>query len=438
MLFADPMRALARCFFAVLAASRALHRGRFVLPYLAREELQLRTLQMSPRISARCISKRFRFLGALSLLFSLVTFSAFSELDALQSPSTTVAGDTPADVPPLAKDLSPKFKRSDVRKALRKVADWQLDRARPNFNKDWTYAALYAGFMAVPASVAGSRYQRAMLEMGKNFAWQLGPRLAHADDEAIGQTYMQLYLEHHDPPMMAPTRQSFDTVMEMPDDPAKPLWWWCDALFMAPPVLAELSNATGDRRYLTFLDREWSITSGKLYDPEQHLFYRDSSFLDKHEPNGKNIFWSRGNGWVMAGLVRVLEYMPKDDPLRPKYIRQLQQMAAAIAPLQSSDGLWRPGLLDAEAYPLPENSGSAFITYALAYGVREHLLDRKRYLPVVKKAWVGLLSHIYEDGRLGCIQPIGAAPGAFTPTSSYVYGVGAFLLAGSEVYKLAN
>jgi unsaturated rhamnogalacturonyl hydrolase len=113
-------------------------------------------------------------------------------------------------------------------------------------------------------------------------------------------------------------------------------------------------------------------------------------------------------------------------------------MAAAIAPLQSSDGFWRPGLLDAEAYPLPENSGSAFITYALAYGVREHLLDRKRYLPVVRKAWVGLLSHIYEDGRLGCIQPIGAAPGAFTPTSSYVYGVGAFLLASSEIYKLAN
>ncbi|HXP11999.1 MAG TPA: glycoside hydrolase family 88 protein, partial [Acidobacteriaceae bacterium] len=98
----------------------------------------------------------------------------------------------------------------------------------------------------------------------------------------------------------------------------------------------------------------------------------------------------------------------------------------------------RPGLLDPGAYRLPENSGSAFITYALAYGVRERLLDRERYLPVVKKAWGGLLSHIYEDGRLGCIQPIGAAPGEFTVTSSYVYGVGAYLLAGSEIYKLAK
>jgi rhamnogalacturonyl hydrolase YesR len=168
------------------------------------------------------------------------------------------------------------------------------------------------------------------------------------------------------------------------------------------------------------------------------LFYRDASFLDKREQNGKNIFWSRGNGWVMAGLVRVLGAMPKNDPLRPKYVRQFQQMAAAVAPLQSRDGLWRPGLLDPDAYPLPENSGSAFITYALAYGVGENLLDRKRYLPVVQKAWAGLLSHVYEDGRLGCIQPIGAAPGDFTATSSYVYGVGAFLLAGSEIYKLSD
>jgi rhamnogalacturonyl hydrolase YesR len=313
-----------------------------------------------------------------------------------------------------------------------------LEKARPNFTKDWTYAALYTGFMAVPPRVAGSRYQDAILAMGRTFDWQLGPRIAHADDEAIGQTYVQLYLEHHDPEMMAPTRQSFDTVMAMPEDPAKPLWWWCDALFMAPPVLAELSRATGDHRYLDFLDREWSITSDKLYDPVQHLFYRDASFLDKQEQNGKNIFWSRGNGWVMAGLVRVLEYMPKDDPLRPKYALQFQQMAAAVAPLQGSDGLWRPGLLDADAYKLPENSGSAFITYALAYGIRENLLDRKHYLPIVKKAWAGLLTHIYEDGRLGCIQPIGAAPGAFTATSSYVYGVGAYLLAGSEIYKLAN
>jgi unsaturated rhamnogalacturonyl hydrolase len=357
---------------------------------------------------------------------------------AMQEPPPEVVGDAPAAAPPLARDLSPRFRRKDVQKALRKIADWQLARAQPHFNKDWTYAALYTGFMAVPRSVSGTRYQDAMLQMGRDFRWQLGPRPTHADDQAIGQTYLQLYMLHRDPAMITPTRERFDAEMQLPDDPAKPLWWWCDALFMAPPVLAELAHSTGDRRYLVFLDREWSITSGLLYDPEQHLFYRDATFLHQHEKSGKSIFWSRGNGWVMTGLVRVLDNMPDDDPLRPKYVRQFQQMAAAVAPLQGADGLWRPGLLDAEAYPLPENSGSAFITYALAYGVEHHLLDRKRYLPVVKKAWAGLLSHVYQDGRLGCIQPIGAAPGAYTPTSSYVYGVGAFLLAGSEIYKLSN
>ena len=292
---------------------------------------------MSAPISKLPIAHEMNFPGALALLFIFVLLPALAETNALQNPTPAVVGDAPANSPPLATDLSPRFRRKDIEKALRKVADWQLERARPRF-KDWTYAALYAGFMAVPSTVAGSRYQDAMLEMGKGFAWQLGPRVGHADDEAIGQTYTQIYLEHHDPTMIAPTRQGFDTVMAMPDDPAKPLWWWCDALFMAPPVLAELSSATGDRRYLTFLDHQWSITSGTLYDPAEHLFYRDASFLSKHEENGKSIFWSRGNGWVMAGLVRVLEYMPKEDPLRPKYVQQLQQMAAAVAPLQGNDG----------------------------------------------------------------------------------------------------
>jgi rhamnogalacturonyl hydrolase YesR len=113
-------------------------------------------------------------------------------------------------------------------------------------------------------------------------------------------------------------------------------------------------------------------------------------------------------------------------------------MAAKIASIQSSDGLWRPGLLDAAAYPLPEDSGSAFYVYALAYGVNHGNLDRARYLPVIEKAWAGLLSHIYADGRLGYIQPIGAAPGDYPASASYVFGSGAFLLAGSEVDRLAR
>ena len=349
-----------------------------------------------------------------------------------------LVGDTPAVAPPLATDLSPKLIRKNVSHAMQKVADWQLARAEPGFSQDWTFAALYTGFMAVPKAANGEKYQQAMLQMAKKFNWQPGPRVPNADDGAIGQTYLDLYFRYHDPAMMAPIRERMDAVMALPDNPEKPLWWWCDALYMAPPVLAKLSRATGERKYLDFMDHEWWITSNLLYSPSNHLFFRDKSFLDKHEANGRPIFWSRGNGWVFAALARVLAEMPRDYPSRPKYVAQFKEMAEELAGLQGADGLWRPGLLDATAYKLPENSGSAFYTYAFAYGINSGILERAKYLPVVEKAWRGLLSHIYEDGRLGCIQPVGAAPGDFTAASSYVFGSGAFLLAGSEVYRLAH
>jgi rhamnogalacturonyl hydrolase YesR len=371
---------------------------------------------------------------AAALLF--MAHGLFGQLTAAEK--TTWLGDAPATAPPLASDLPPELTRKNVSHAIQKVADWQLSRAEPGFNQDWTFAALYTGFMAVPKAADGKKYQDAMLQMAKKFNWQLGPRLAHADDQAIGATYLGLYFRYHDPAMIAPTRERMDAVMALPDDPEKPLWWWCDALFMAPPVLAKLSRATGDRKYLDFMDHEWWITSSLLYSPQNHLFFRDKSFLGKHEANGNDIFWSRGNGWVFAALARVLAEMPRDYPSRPKYIAQFKELAEELSSLQGTDGLWRPGLLDAAAYRLPENSGSAFFTFGFAYGINSGILDRAKYQPVVQKAWQGLLSHIYQDGRLGCIQPIGAAPGDFTSTSSYVFGTGAFMLAGSEVYRLAH
>jgi unsaturated rhamnogalacturonyl hydrolase len=353
------------------------------------------------------------------------------------SEKAPVVGDSPSDAGPLATGLSPAFKKKAVAHVLRTVADWQLKRAEGNYQQDWTLAAMYTGFMAIPSAVNGETYRDAMIRMGRQFNWQLGPRPEHADDHAVGQTYLELYELKHDPAMLTPTRDSMDALLKRPDDSQKPLWWWCDALFMAPPVLADLSKITGDRKYLDYMNHEWWITSNLLYDPQLHLYSRDATFLDKHEANGKKLFWSRGNGWVMAGLVRVLEVMPADYTDRPKYVTQFQQMAKSLAAIQKDDGLWSPGLLDAQSYPLPEVSGSAFITYALAWGIRNGILDRKQYMPVVQKAWAGLLTHVYQSGRLGSIQPIGASPDKFSLTSSYVYGVGAFLLAGSEIYKLS-
>jgi rhamnogalacturonyl hydrolase YesR len=248
--------------------------------------------------------------------------------------------------------------------------------------------------------------------------------------------------------MLEPAKSQFDRILATPDvctetcppghDQATPIWWWCDSLFMGPPVLAELYSITGEKKYLDRMDEGWWVTSKLLYDEKEHLYSRDASFLDKHEANGKKIFWSRGNGWVIAGLAEVLEEMPENYPSRPKYVAQFREMAAQLKSIQGPDGLWRPGLLNAAAYPLPEVSGSAFYVYAMAWGMNHGVLDRATYLPVVKKGWAGLVSHIYADGRLGSIQPIGAAPDAFKPQSSYVYGVGAFLMAGSELQHLAQ
>lgn len=349
-------------------------------------------------------------------------------------------GDTLTTPGPLA-HLSPKLSKRDLSKAMKLVADWQLGRMSAEPQTDWTWAALYAGFMAVPDKVAGGKYKQAMQHVGEQLNWQPGPRVMHADDQAVGQMYLEQYFIHRDPKIMEPMRERLDTEIATensatnPADPKHLLWWWCDALFMAPPVYADMAAATHEDKYLIFMNREWDTTTNLLYDHSKHLYFRDAHYLDKKEKNGEPIFWSRGNGWAMGGIVRVLKELPADSPLRPKFVTQLKEMSAEMLSIQGKDGLWRPGLLDADDYPLPEISGSAFITYAMAWGVNEGILDRATYWPAVQKAWAGMLTHVYADGRLGCIQPVGAAPGAYSETSSYVYGVGAYLLAGSEIYR---
>jgi len=339
---------------------------------------------------------------------------------------------------PLATGLSPKLTKPELAKAMKLVADWELGRLPAETQYDWTWAALYAGLMGVPDAVAGDKYKQAMKDVADKLQWSPGPRVEHADDLAVGQMFLEQYFLHKNRKMMDPMRARLDTEIATPDDPAKPLWWWCDALFMAPPVFADMSKATGDKKYLDFMDREWDITTNLLYDKNKHLYSRDATFLDKKDKNGEKLFWSRGNGWVMGAIVRVLKELPKDSPLRPKYEAQLKDMAAEAISIRRDDGLWSAGLLDNADYALPEVSGSAFVTYALAYGVNEKILDKKTYWPVVEKAWGSMLTHVYADGRLGAIQPVGAAPGAYTETSSHNYGVGAWLLAGSEIYRTAK
>jgi rhamnogalacturonyl hydrolase YesR len=195
--------------------------------------------------------------------------------------------------------------------------------------------------------------------------------------------------------------------------------------------------ATHDAKYAAYIDQHWWETSKLLYDSQRHLYYRDVTWLHKTNARGEPVFWSRGNGWVMGGLARTLDYLPENDPDRSRYVNQLKEMATAVSALQDRrSGLWHSDMLDPQDYPQPEVSGSALMIFALAWGVNHGILDRATVLPVIARAWKGLVAQIYADGRLGNIQQTGAAPAHYLPSSTYNYGVGGFLLAAEQVAQL--
>jgi len=352
----------------------------------------------------------------------------------------------------LTSTLSSEIKPLPVLTAMQRVADWQLAHVSTATNRPatgWVQATGDAGIMALAGISGDAKYRDAMLALGETNDWKLGRRLYDADDHCIGQTWAELYLLYRAPKMIAPLREKFDAILANPstnqtlayakkEDPkVRENWAWCDSLFMAPPAWVRLYAATGDEKYLNFAVKSWWRTTDFLYDTNEHLFFRDSTYFKKTEDNGKKVFWGRGNGWVLAGLVRVLQYLPTNHPDRPRFEQLFKDMAAKILTCQQPDGFWRTSLLDPESYPLKETSGSGFDTYALAWGVNQGLLDREKFEPAVRQAWAALVSCVDADGKLTHVQPIGSDPNKFAEDSTEVYGVGAFLLAGSEVYRLA-
>jgi unsaturated rhamnogalacturonyl hydrolase len=339
------------------------------------------------------------------------------------------------------------FKRKTIEDRMLSVTRWQF--ANPKHELyDWTNGAFYAGVFAAYETTKSKEIWAALMSMGEKNSWGPGKRFDHADDIVINQTYLDMYRITKDKKMLQPT---IDVVARIKSDGAKGreverhgiIWWWCDALFMAPPTLAKLTAITGDKSYLDLNDKYFQETYDRLYNKEERLYARDASFLinekgeGKREANGKKIFWSRGNGWVVGGLVRLLEELPKDHPKRQFYLKQYQDMMSRVIELQQEDGLWRSSLLDPAAYPGGEASGTGFYIYAMAWGINNKVLDKKKFLPSAKKAWVGINTLVHADGKVGWTQPIGADPRRnFNAESWEVYGAGAYLLAGSEIVKL--
>lgn len=338
------------------------------------------------------------------------------------------------------------FKGPVIKKTMKKALDWQLEHPKHRLT-DWTNGAFYAGVFAAWETTHSKKIWKALYAMGEANEWKPGPRLQHADDHAICQTYIDMYRVSGEKKMIEPYIETMEKFLVTPyktTNVERCTWWWCDALFMGPAAIVKLGITLNEDKYLKLNDKLFRECYDLLYDKEEHLYARDINykwdepgFEKKTETNGKKIFWSRGNGWVMGGLVRVIKELPKDYPTRDFYIQNYKEMAKRIISLQQEDGLWRASLLDPDAYPGGEASGSGFYTYALAWGINNGILDRETYLPAVEKAWVGLNGLIQPDGHVGWCQPIGADPRKdFSADSWEVFGTGAFLLAGSEVIKL--
>jgi len=323
------------------------------------------------------------------------------------------------------------------------------ERSRPS--NIWTRSTYFEGLMAFYKVDPKPAYYDYMVRWGTSHNWapaygRINNR--NADDQCCGQTYIDLYLIDKQPERIKTIKACIDRMVQ---SDKKDDWWWIDALQMGMPLFARLGVVYDDPNYFQKMYDMYSYTKTQhgdhgLYSTEDHLWWRDRDFDPPYtSPNGEDCYWSRGNGWVLTALARTLDLLPKDAVGHDDYLTTFKQMAAALVPLQREDGFWGVSLHDPNEYPGPELSGTAFFTYGMAWGIRQGHLDKETYLPVVTKAWNGMVTKsLHDNGFLGYVQGTGKEPAAGQPVTYDKapnfedYGLGAFLLAGSEIYRLST
>lgn len=340
---------------------------------------------------------------------------------------------------------------------IKKVNDyWQTN--NPNHgNAFWHRAAYHTGNMAAYKVTGTETYKEYSLAWAQHNEWkgaksdnpskwkysygETDQYVLFGDWQICFQVYVDLYNLNKDESKIARAKEVMKYQMSTPNND---YWWWVDGLYMVMPVMTKLYKVTGDDLYLSKLYEYFSFAKNLMYDSESKLFYRDAKYIyPKHKTNnGLKDFWARGNGWIFAALPKVLEELPLSDKHREKYVRIYKELASAIKDCQQPDGYWVRSMLDADHAPGPETSGTAFFTYGFLWGINNGILDKQTYEPVIKKSWK-YLTHtaLQADGRLGFVQPIGekAIPGQVVDANSTAdFGVGAFLLAASEMVNYVN
>lgn len=328
-------------------------------------------------------------------------------------------------------------------------ADIVTDKTRPS--NLWTRATYYEGLMGLYYVSRDTAYYKYAFDWAKSHDWKptYGTLTTRdGDHQCCGQTYIELYLLNPSSEKIAPITANIDNMVNSTksDD-----WSWVDAMQMSMPVFAKLGVVHHNQKYFDKMFDLYNYTKTKhgtngLYNQVDGLWWRDKDFDPPYTtPNGLSCYWSRGNGWVYAALVRVLDVIPETETHYQEYLTTYKEMSAALIKCQREDGFWNPSLVDPNDYGGKETSGTGFFVYGLAWGINNKLLDKASYLPAVVKGWNGLQNDaLHNNGFLGWVQGTGKQPSDAQPLSYEKepnfedFGLGAFLLAGSETYKLAS
>ena len=383
--------------------------------------------------------------SALRLFPALLCFALPAAVRAADAPP-------PAAVPPSATLPKPE----DVLAKTRLVNAWFM-KTWPDPGKLtvgnrvstlWTRGVYYEGLMALYHVDPDKKFLDYAVQWGELHQWGLrqGVRSRTADDQCAGQTYLDLYQLDPKPERMRDIKTNLDAMVA---SPGVGNWTWVDAIQMAMPTFARLGVITKDPKYFEKMHALYVSARDQqgFYNPAEGLWWRDRNFIfpQYKEPNGQSCYWSRGNGWVIAAMARVLDVIPADAPYRAEYVKMVQDMAAALKKVQRDDGFWNASLHDPANFGGKETSGTALFTYGIAWGIRNGILSKDDYLPVVAKAWNALAADaIHPDGFLGFVQGTGKQPSEGQPVTYDHkpdfddFGAGCVLLAGSEVYQLAG
>ncbi|MBN1760531.1 MAG: glycoside hydrolase family 88 protein [Chitinispirillaceae bacterium] len=317
----------------------------------------------------------------------------------------------------------------------------------------WTRAVYYEGALAYYNVSKDSAALDHAVKWGTFHSWNLRDNdvsTTNADNQCAGQGYIDLYRMDKKPERINNIKSCIDRML---NNSSNNFWTWIDAIQMAMPVFAKLGAQYDDNKYFDKMHLlfKYSRTTLGLYNQADSLWWRDASFKSAKSPAGKNIYWSRGNGWVFAALVRVLDELPSAYSHREEYETIVKEMAGALKKVQRSDGFWNENLADPDHFGGPEVTGTGLFVYGMAWGINNGLLNAADYLPTIEKGWKAIAdSAIFSNGRLGYVQGTGDSPGDngsgvtnVTPSRAIVpdfddYGLGCVLLAGSEVAKLAE